>query len=923
MYRPLLYRPLLLSAALIFVTSAQVGLLAQSNATTALSGTVADPSGAVIANATVVLLPQDAAQSAVTARTDAAGHFGISLGPGTYDLSIDTAGFTFYQQSIVIGDKPQRLSIKLKIASQAEEVDVAPDAESTSSGNNKSALTLKGSDLEALSNDDSTFKQEVLAMAGGSGGSQIYVDGFSNGSFPPKDSIREIRINENPFSAQYEDLGYGRVEISTKPGTDKLRASFYSSGNLDTLNARNPFTGAEPPYYSIITGGDVSGPLGKSTSIFFSGRYNNIQGNAIVNAFNPDGSPLSQAVPSPDVNEDFTLRLDRQLSKNNTLVARYEYNNDTASNSGVGLLVLPSEGVSTSTTTQTLQIGNTQVIGPKLISETRFQYLRTRTSQTPNSTAPTIVVQGSFNGGGSPSGNFEDKQDRYEFQQYLSWSHGKHFLRTGVRYRLLRDSNRSNANYNGQFTFTGLAAYQANTPSLFSITAGQPSAVILNGDLGAYAEDEWKVRQNVTLDYGLRIESQTGIPDHFDPAPRVTASWAVGQTPKHPPLVVIRASGGLFYTRFAAGNILTSVRQNGISQQSYLVNNPDFYPTIPVISQLSNTPPTPYNISPHLHISSEAIGSISAERTIGKIGSLSATWYPVRGVHQYNSFNTNAPLPGTYDPNNPASSGDRPMGGTQNVYQFASEGIAKSQAFVINGNLHPGKKLFLFFYYGTRHEMADSFGAGTFPSHPYNLSADYGPSGLGQHAIAQRLFTGVNYKLPFGLSTELFFAAFSRDRFDITTGADLNGDTQYNDRPAFATSPGPTSILYKTPFGNFDANPQPGETIIPYNYGRAPRVVFTELSLSRSFKFGPRPEMPAPPAGTPAPKGPVPKPDPKYDLSFSIDGSNIFNHVNGGPSGRRVDLTLFREVDLVESFFCLLGGIEPHGLPANLFSVLG
>jgi len=335
--------------------------------------------------------------------------------------------------------------------------------------------------------------------------------------------------------------------------------------------------------------------------------------------------------------------------------------------------------------------------------------------------------------------------------------------------------------------------------------------------------------------------------------------------------------------RFAPANILTSVRQNGVSQQTYFVTNPTFYPNIPSVSQLSGTPPTPYSISPHLHVASETIGALTVERTFGKIGSVSANYFAVRGVHQYNSFNVNAPLPGTYDPSNPTSTGTRPLGGTQNIYQFASEGIAKSQTFYMNGNLHPNQRIFIFFFYGARHQMADTFGSTSFPSQPYNLSADYGASGLGQHAIGQRLFTGTNYKLPFGFSTELFLATFSRDRFNITTGTDLNGDTQYNDRPAFVTSPNASSVLYKTRFGNFDANPQPGEAIIPYNYGKAPRVFFSELTLSRDFKFGPRPAPEATPAGTPLPKGPTPKPDPKYDVSFSLDASNPINHVNAGP----------------------------------------
>jgi hypothetical protein len=850
-----------------------------------LSGVVTDPSGAIIRNATLVLQSREASANPVTTTTDASGRFSITLPPGTYDLSIDTPGFAPYAKTVTIAQSPVRLDAKLSIAANSEQVNVTPDSDSTSAADNKSALIFKQENLQALSGDDATFQQEILAMAGGSGadGAQIYVDGFSNGRFPPKDTIREIRINQNPYSTEYDSLGYGRVEISTKPGSDKLHGDYYASGNDNSFNAKNPYTGSEPPYYNFFTGGDLGGPLGKNTSLFVSSRYQTIQNNALVNAFNADGSVLNQAIPSPSSDTEFSTRLDRQLSKNNTFVGRYEVDHSIATNSGVGLLVLASEGVNTGTTTQTLQASNSWLAGTKVVSDTRFQYIRTRANQTPVSSSPTIVVQGFFNGGGAPGGAFTDNQDNYEFQQYLSLSAGKHFIRTGVRERITRDSNRSTANYNGQFTFTNLAAYQAGTPSQYSVTTGQPSAVVLTTDLGAYGEDEWKVRNNLTLNYGLRIESQTGIPDHFDPAPRAAFAWAVGQTDKHTPWFTLRAGAGLFYTRFAVSNLLTAVRQNGVSQQSFFVTDPIGFPSAPSTAQLTGTAPTPYTISPHLHAATALLGGIGVERSIGKIGNVSVNYLSLRGTHNYNSFNINAPLPGTFVLNDPIHQGVRPMGGTQNIYQFASEGVTKERRFDVHGNLNPNKKLFLWFYETTRLQNADSAGANSFPSQPYNLSADYSRDGVGNHAILERLYTGFDYHLPYAFTVNMVLSAQSGPRFDITTGTDLNGDTIYNDRPAFATRPGPASVLYNTRYGSFDANPQPGEAIIPFNYGHAPGVFFSELGVGRDFKFGPRPAAEPPPPGTPAPNGPIEKPDPKYDLSFEVDASNPLNHVNPGP----------------------------------------
>ena len=132
----------------------------------------------------------------------------------------------------------------------------------------------------------------------------------------------------------------------------------------------------------------------------------------------------------------------------------------------------------------------------------------------------------------------------------------------------------------------------------FSLTSGQSRATLLTSDLEGYAEDEWKARPNVTITYGLRLESQQTIPNRFNPAPRAGISWAIGQTAKHAPIVTLRFNAGMFYERFAQANILTSIRQNGISQQSFFVTNPVFYPAIPAPTALNTTAPTPYSISP-------------------------------------------------------------------------------------------------------------------------------------------------------------------------------------------------------------------------------------------------------------------------------------------------------------------------------------
>ena len=868
-----------------------------------LSGIVADPSGAVIPNATIHIELHNSSttnrnSTAKNTTSDATGHYAITLPPGTYDVIIVSPGFDPFLGTarIPTAGAKAHFDAALIIATQAEVVNVPIDnASSTSAGDNRSAMVFKSTELETFSDDDATFQQQLLAIAGGdpSQPPNIYVDGFSGGQMPPKASIREVRINQNPFSAQYQDLGFGRVEIFTKPGSDKLHGRLQVFGNDNALNSLNPYTGAQPPYYSLNVQENLNGPIGKKTSFFFNGVYNDQQFNSVINtAATPDSpnAPFSGSVSSPTLTNDYSFRLDRQVTPTNTLTARYEFNRVDLTNAG--LLVaqtLASQAYNSSTTNQTLQLSDTQTIGTKMISETRFQYIRTRLDQNPLSTAPTVIVQGYFNGGGGSAQTLHDNQDHYEFQESFSLQHGAHFFRIGGRYRSTRDANLSTSNYNGQFTYSSsdnntisaLSNFESGNPSQFSITAGQPSAVVVTGDLSLYAEDEWKVTKNVTLNFGLRAESQSAIPDHFDPAPRIGAAWAIGQTAKRPAIVVLRPGFGLFYDRFASTNILTSIRQNGVSQQSYFVSNPPPGCAPADITQCPTTAtqPTIYRIDPNLRSEYQIVAGITAEHTFGKYGTATVNFLHQQGDHQWISRNINAPLPGTYNPA-VANSGVYPFGSTQAIYQFSSNASSSVNILFTNAQLNLSKSLNLWFFMGNRYKNSDTGGATSFPSDQYNVAADYGRN-ASQH---YRLFTGANIKLPYRFTLAPFFSYMSKTPFNITTGTDLNGDTQYNDRPSFATSSSPTASIYKTAYGTFNANPQPGETIIPINYGNGPGLVYAAFRVGKDFKFGtPSPASAAPAAAGAKPATPAPKPDPPYTLSFSAEADNIFNHVNPAP----------------------------------------
>src|ERR1035441_1261221 len=201
---------------------------AASTTPAVIHGQVADPSGALIPVAKITITDA-AGGNAASATSDALGNFQVkNLTPGDYIIQALAEGFAPFQSTTitVAAGQAKRVNIVMAVAVAQQNIVVSDEAPEVNveAGGNVSAVVLKGSDLGALSDDPDELANELAALAGpssGPNGGEIYIDGFSGGELPPKTAILEIRINQNPFSAEYDRLGYGRTEILTKPGTEK------------------------------------------------------------------------------------------------------------------------------------------------------------------------------------------------------------------------------------------------------------------------------------------------------------------------------------------------------------------------------------------------------------------------------------------------------------------------------------------------------------------------------------------------------------------------------------------------------------------------------------------------------------------------------------------------------------------------------
>src|SRR5262249_8612086 len=247
---------------------------------------------------------------------------------------------------------------------------------------------------------------------------------------------------------------------------------------------------------------------------------------------------------NPRVRTSVNSRIDYQLAASNTLMVRYQFTKNNEKNNGVGETALPSLALNQDVFEHQIQVSDTQVLSPRAINETRFEWEHENNSQNSLDLTPTKVVLQGFTEGGNPQGISNVISDHFELQNYTSLNLGQHFMRFGGRLRTTANSTKSTQNFNGTFTFASVDDFNNGKPSQLSMTAGNPLIDNTFIDAGVYAEDDWKFHTNMTLSYGLRFETQNGIGDHGDFAPRVGFAWGLGGKKNAAPKTVIRTGFG-------------------------------------------------------------------------------------------------------------------------------------------------------------------------------------------------------------------------------------------------------------------------------------------------------------------------------------------------------------------------------------------
>lgn len=874
----------------VFSLLASSMLQAQPAAGASLHGTITDPSGALVPEALVQLRGPGGEQRRTT---DSSGQYSFpSLANGKYNVRVIAKGFTVGQKQNVELNGPTVFDYQLTIEATSQVVNVEDEANKTAvntdPSSNGGALVLGQKELQALSDDPDELSQQLQAMAGpgaGPEGGQIYIDGFTGSNLPPKSSIREVRINSNPFSPEYDRPGFGRIEIFTRPGTNDLHGQVFFQYNDQYFNTRSPLyvqSSSLPPYKNLFFGGNLSGPIKKNKASFtLDFERRDITENAFILATDLNASlvpqTINQALLTPQTRTTISPRMDYAINPSNTLVVRYQNvrigldNQLGPSGQSTGSTFnLPSTAYNQTTTEQDVQATETAVISPTLINEVRFQYMRTTSAYSDVGDSPSISVLDAFTSGSATVGASNNHTNKWELSNMTTLTHGTHTIKWGGRLRQSFNNDVAATNFNGTFTFLGgqgealdangqpipgtsveltaLQAYQLTLllqqegltaaqiraagggASFFSINTGNPLTRVAQFDIGLYANDDWRIKSNLTVSYGVRYETQTNIKDFGDWSPRLGIAWGFDGHANKPAKTVLRAGFGIFYDRVADANTLNAIRYNGVTQQSYLISNPDFFPAIPSISSLASSlqPQTLQLLAGDLKAPRNYQSNVGIDRQINKYFRMSANYINSRGVHLLRQTDANAPYPGT---------DIYPYGDDTVRILTESVGFSRTNQLFINPTVNY-KKIFLFGFYALSYGMDDNEGL---PANPYNLRAEWGPSSYGD--VRHRAVLGTGIPLPWKITVSPFFNVSSGTPYNITTGLpDPDGDGNEVQRPALvsfsASACTGTSLKYEPGFGCFNLNPAPGTPTIGRNSAVGPGAVNLSLRLSRTWGFG-------------------------------------------------------------------------------------
>jgi hypothetical protein len=853
---------------------------------TTITGIVRDSTLALIPGAMITLDNNQNEESG----SDGSFRF-TCISDGPHHLSVSVGGFAKRDLSVTTPHSGQ-LAFVLKPEAVESEVDVTADSgPSTSTTSAGPSQTISGKRLQSLADDPDDLLRELQQMAAAAGGAPgnatLSLDGFlgegdGNITLPPKSSIAYIKVNPDLFSAEYRNppFGGGRIEIYTKPGLSAFHGALFATNGSPWMNARDPFSTSKASLGKQRYGFELTGPIFKKGSDFtMTLEHRSIDNFAVVNATTVDSSgnqsPIVQNVATPQRLWIGTVRTDWQLGPKNTFIASFDANVNHFVNVGVGGQSLAETGYDQEKYDYTLHLTDVTTISPKLMHEARLGIEWDGSDDTPNSTAPQVQVAGAFTAGGSTAGPLRDREVDIEMDDDAILSTAKHLLKFGVQAEVLDEHLRLPTNFNGVYTFgggtvpgqtttlTGIQQYvlalngQPNgSPTDYSNVAGNPEVDLVQTRVALFYQDDWKVRSNLHIAYGLRYFTQTDPTVSNNFTPRLGVTWS----PDKKSTWTIHGHAGLFSGRFRAHTYGEVLRMDGVERVTSTIYNP----TCTGIFDPATCNPfnggTPIHsirtVAPNFPNTFYSIENIGLSHTLPHGWNFSGDYYIAQIWHLTRTENINSPL-------NDSPTGPRPGASDLNVLQMQGTGRGYGNVEFMGLEQHSLKHV-QFFMGAVRVQIIDDGdGNGNTGSSEFNTPQTTG-SNAGEYARSTgnglwQVFGNATFTLPEKIQLSGNFNASGDAPYNITTGFDNNGDGDFNDRPQYAAPGTPGAI--STPYGLLVTSG--GTGVLPRNKGVMPWTFYLDSNIQRTFTLTRNP-----------------KAEHQQTLQVNIRSSNLLNHTN-------------------------------------------
>jgi Carboxypeptidase regulatory-like domain/TonB dependent receptor-like, beta-barrel len=849
-----------------------------------LSGRVVDPQGAVVPGAQVSAR-QTETNHAAEATTDEEGRFRFPyLRPGPYEVVVRLQGFADATRrlTLTIGGAFD-LRVPLTVASLDESVTVVGQSTVLEVVRSQIAGTVSETEVRSLPLNGRNFLDLALLVPGVSptnvGTTQLFaetsavpgqglsigsqrnfsnnfiVDGLSanddaaglSGIPYGLDAVEQLQVVTSGGQAELGRALGGYVNVVTRSGTNTISGDVYGYFRDDRFNAPNALSGTKLPMTQKQYGASLGGPIRRNRAFFFSNfeqRKLDQTGlttildssvaliNARLAAVGYPGSPIATGeYPNPVHSTNVLAKANHQFKGNDQFSVRYSLYDVSSRNSrGAGGLNAATASAGLDNVDQAIAFGNTLTISANTVNETRAQFTRSDLEAPPSDpVGPAVSIAGIATFGtlsGSPHARLNNM---FQVVNNLSHQRGAHALRAGLDFIYNDDRITYPRAVRGAYTFASLTDFLLGVYNNagFTQTFGQSVVSQTNPNVGVYAQDEWRVSRDLTLNAGVRYDLQlleSIATDRNNVSPRIGFAWSPPDS-----RLVVRGSAGLFFDRIplralanallSAGNTtdLDNLQQIGISLSPGQAGAPVFPQVlsgpVPSVTLVNLT-----TMDPAMRNAYSRQASLEVERQLGELGTYSIGYQYVQGKDLIISINQNVPSCVPSGTNN----GCRPNPDYANNSQYSSEAASNYHGLHLGFVQRPTRWANVrvgYTYSRSMNNVGENFFSS--PIDPFDLSKDWGRSDDDQRH---------RFVVNGAVNTSMAPAQTGWQR--ISHGFQLSGMLQRYSALPFNITSGVTTIQ-----GTAGRPTVDGE-FIERNAGTGGDFFTLNLRVSRSFRIG-------------------------------------------------------------------------------------